>query len=85
MATAPQSTHAAPATSTSSGMGTASLVVGILALVLFWFPIAGIVLGIIAIALGFSARTAGNAKAGYILGIIAVALSAILWIVALAL
>lgn len=66
-----------------AGMGIAALLLGILALVLFWIPIVGIILGVIALIMGLVAR--GRAKringtgrgmgvAGAILGLIAAVL-----------
>lgn len=63
-----------------AGMGIAALLLGLLALVLFWIPVLGIVLGVIAIIVGLVAR--GRAKringsgrgmglAGAILGLLA--------------
>ena len=93
MATAPQTSTASPIdggttataqTQTSSGKATAALVLGILGLLLFFIPIAGWVLGGIAIAMAVSGKSEirqrdmggmGKAKAGLVLGIIAVVLA----------
>ena len=61
-------------------MGTTSLVLGILGLVLFWVPFGGLLLGISALATGVAARNrvkrgqannGGVARAGIVLGIVA--------------
>jgi Domain of unknown function (DUF4190) len=57
-------------------MGVASLVLGILGLVLFWFPYVGVVLALLALILGFFGRNKekgkGLAMAGLIMGAIGV-------------
>ena len=68
------------------------MIIGIIAvLCILLIPIAGIILGIVALVLGSSARSdigAGGdgytqAKAGFILGIVAVAGSLVVWVVAM--
>lgn len=68
-------------------MGAASLVLGIIALVLsFISPIIALPLGIIAVVLGAVGKKKGkkNSTGGLVCGIIAVALSAIMWIACVA-
>ena len=102
MSTAPQTSaaspidrHAAPTTDTraNSGKATAAMILGILGLVLFIIPIAGVILGGVATALALTAKSdikrrqmggIGKANAGLVLGIIAVVLSLGIWIVAVA-
>ncbi|WP_078863788.1 DUF4190 domain-containing protein [Streptomyces sp. AcH 505] len=69
---------------THNGMGTASLVLGIIGLVLSWYWIAALPLGIVAICLGVAGRrraaqgqadNRGSATAGMVLGIVAVVLA----------
>jgi hypothetical protein len=65
MATAPGTSaspidsHAAPTADTArrSGKATAALIVGIIAVIAFLIPILGVILGIIAVALGASSRS----------------------------
>jgi uncharacterized protein DUF4190 len=76
------------ARSTRNGLAIASLVVGILAIVASWVPIAGWVLGAVAVVLGVLSRRqakAGNslALAGLILGAVAFVISTALFLVAL--
>jgi hypothetical protein len=68
-----------------NGLGTAALVLGILALLSFWTVLGGIIFGLAAIVLGFIGRSrakrgeasnGGMALAGAILGIVAVLLTA---------
>ncbi len=68
----------------SDGKGTASLVLGIISLVFIffgYFAIVGMILAIISLVIGISAKKEnpedGKAKAGVILSIISLALSAI--------
>ena len=74
-----------------SGRAIASLVLGIIAILVCVFPIAGLALGIIALVIGANAaadlrRTGqaggGQARAGQILGTIAIVLSIGIWVVA---
>jgi hypothetical protein len=86
MATAPNTMeHAAPTTATraNSGKATAALVLGIVALLMFWLPFAAWIFGGVAIALALTAKSdirrkglggLGKANAGLVLGIIAVVL-----------
>jgi hypothetical protein len=68
------------------------MIVGIIAVLAILIPIAGIILGIVAVVLGSSARSeigAGasgytQAKAGFILGIVAIAGSIVMWVVSVA-
>ena len=64
-----------------NGLGTASLVLAIIALVLVWSVIGGVITGIVAVAIGFAARgrvkrgeanNDGVAIAGIVLGILAI-------------
>jgi hypothetical protein len=74
----PLDRHASPVSSSSkSRRGTASLVLGILALLTFVIPILAVILGVIAVVLALSSRTAcrrggratpWQANAGLILG-----------------
>ncbi|GAA0231911.1 DUF4190 domain-containing protein [Cryptosporangium japonicum] len=78
----------APARSTGNGLAIGSLVVGILALVASWVPIAGWILGAVAVVLGVLSRRqakAGNglALAGLILGAVAFVISTALFLVAI--
>jgi hypothetical protein len=102
MATAPQTSasspidrHTAPTTDTpsSSGKATASLVIGIVALVLAWVPLAAWILGAIGIGLSVAAKSditnrrlagMGQAKAGMILCIVAMVIGTGIFIAALA-
>jgi hypothetical protein len=102
MATAPQTsaaspidTHAAPTSDTksSSGKATAALVIGIVALLLFWVPIAAWILGAVGIGIAVAAKSdvanrglggAGQAKAGMILSILAIVLGTGIFVLALA-
>ena len=68
----------------SDGKGTASLVLGIISLVFIffgYFAIVGMILAIISLVIGISAKTDipndGKAKAGVILSIVSLALSAL--------
>ena len=78
-ATPNASTHAAPATGAKSGMATAAMIVGILAIPALLIPILAIILGIVAIVLGVVAKgqirksgmsNAGQATAGIVCGVI---------------
>jgi hypothetical protein len=87
----PIDTHASPVAGTSRrpGRAIAAMIIGIIAVLCILIPIAGIVLGIVALVLGSSARSdigaAGGgytqAKAGFILGIVAIAGSIVMWVV----
>ena len=68
----------------SNGLGVAALVVGILALLAFWVPFLGVILGIVALVLGIIGRkraksgeasNGGMALAGIITGIVGAVLS----------
>jgi hypothetical protein len=59
---APVATYGTPATGIRNGTGTAALVLGIIAIVLCWTVIGGIVLGILAVIFGFIGR--GRVKRG---------------------
>lgn len=70
-----------------AGMGIAALLLGILAFVLSWVPILGIILGVIAIIVGLVARGRakringsgrGSGVAGAILGLLAVIISGLI-------
>ena len=87
----PIDSHASPVAGTSRrpGRAIAAMIVGIIAFLGILIPIAGLILGIVAVVLGSSARSdigAGGhgytqAKAGFILGIVAIAGSVVMWIV----
>jgi predicted small integral membrane protein len=76
-----------PTQAPSNGMATTAMVLGIVALVTFWFCGLGSLLGVIAIVLGALGMSAakklpgepliGRAKAGLIMGIVSVVLSVI--------
>ena len=81
-ATPNASTHAAPATGAKSGMATAAMIVGILAIPALLIPILAIILGIVAIVLGVVAKGqikregmqgSGMATAGIVCGAIGIA------------
>lgn len=70
-----------PAQKPRNGMGTAALVLGILAILTCWLPVVGFVLGLVAIILGaigrsrakkLQATNGGVALAGLILGVLSV-------------
>ncbi|GAA3395705.1 hypothetical protein [Cryptosporangium minutisporangium] len=78
----------APARSTRNGLAIGSLVVGIVALVASWVPIAGWLLGATAVVLGVLSRRqnkAGNSlgTAGLVIGAIAFVISTALFVLAL--
>jgi hypothetical protein len=87
----PIDSHASPVAGTSRrpGRAIAAMIIGIIAILCILIPIAGVILGIVALVLGSSARSdigaGGNgyaqAKAGFILGILAIAGSVVMWIV----
>ena len=87
----PIDAHTSPVSGTAQrpGRAIAAMIIGIIAVLCILIPIAGIILGIVALALGSSARSdigAGGAgytqaKADFILGIIAVANSIVMWVV----
>jgi hypothetical protein len=87
----PIDTHTSPVAGTSRrpGRAIAAMIVGIIAVLCILIPIAGIVLGIVALVLGSSARSDigpggggyTQAKAGFILGIVAIAGSIVMWVV----
>ena len=70
-----------------SGAGVGAMVCGIISLVLFWVPIVGLVLGIIATILGGKGRQTlppdkrGMSLAGFIMGIIGMAIGIIILVV----
>lgn len=79
--------YGAPSRGQSNGLGTAALVLGILAVLTCWSIVGGIVLGIIAIVLGLIGRgrakrgeasNGGVATAGTVLGAIGLVLSLVL-------
>ena len=98
MATAPQSSAASPIdrhvaptadTKANSGKATAALILGIVTVLLFWFPFVPLVTGAIGVALGYTAR--GEIKSrglkGLALANTGIALSivgAALWLVLMA-
>ncbi len=91
----PLDSHTAPTTSTSqrSSKAMGSFITGIIGFLAFLIPIAGLILGIVAVSLGASARgeikrngkTNGwMATAGLVLGTLAILASLALWIAAVA-
>ncbi|HEY5202536.1 MAG TPA: DUF4190 domain-containing protein [Acidothermaceae bacterium] len=81
---APATTYGTPGTTMRNGPGTAALVLGIVAVVLSWTVVGGIVLGILAVVFGFVGRgrvkrgEADNrrgANAGVITGIVGIVLA----------
>ena len=72
----------------NSGKATASMVCGIISLILWCFPIAGLALSIVAITLGNKSKDSingGRAKAGCIMGYIGLTISVINWILGIVL
>ena len=81
-----QSTSPA-AQGSKNGLATASLVTGIVGVVFsFLIAIVGLILGVVATALGFAARSGGarNGKttAGIVLGIVAVVVAIVMMVIA---
>src|ERR1700722_4273019 len=81
---APVTTYGTPATGVRNGVGTAALVLGILAIVLSWTVLGGIVLGVLAVIFGIVGRgranrgeatNRGSATAGIVTGVIGVVLA----------
>ena len=78
----PQSGYGYPQPARSNGMAVAALVLGIIGLVLFWVPLLGMVLAILAIIFGGVGMSRANqgasgkglAIAGLVLGIVAIAI-----------
>ena len=78
--------HVATSTKSTSGLGIAGFVTGLLGALLSWIPIAGIVLGVLGIVLGgvatAQARRSGAAKglatAGIVLGAIGVVIAVVI-------
>ena len=75
-----------------NGLGTTALVLGISSLVLFWVPVLGLVLGLVAVVLGVLGRTrvsrgqadnGGLAVAGLVTGIVGALLGAVVGVVLL--
>lgn len=67
----------------NSGKATASMVCGIISLILWCIPIAGLALSIVAITLGNKSKDSingGRAKAGCIMGYIGLAISIVIWV-----
>lgn len=68
-----------------NGKATAALVLGIISLVGICIPIAGIVLGIIAIVMAMMAKkegfTGGKQTGGLVMGIIGIVVSIVMWII----
>jgi|1185.fasta_scaffold100892_2 uncharacterized membrane protein len=89
----PLDRHASPVgTSGRSRRATVALVLGILSVLTFLIPIVGLILGIIAMVIGLTARsdcrrkdrgTPWQATAGYILGGLGTLLSVGLWVAAI--
>jgi len=72
----------------NSGKATASMVCGIISLILWCIPIAGLALSIVAITLGNKSKDSingGRAKAGCIMGYIGLTISVINWILGIVL
>ena len=76
---------------TRHGRATAALIISILGIVTFWFPILGLILGIVGTVLAVTARSdiarrgmagAGQAKAALICGVLAIVASLGWWIIA---
>jgi hypothetical protein len=89
----PLDEHPAPVADTRrrSGRAIASLILGIIAVLVCVFPIAGLALGIISLVIGANAAAdirmtgqagGGQARAGQILGTVAIVLSIGIWILA---
>jgi hypothetical protein len=81
---APAATYGTPATGARNGSGTAALVLGIVAVVLCWSVVGGIVLGILAVIFGIVGRgranrgeatNRGSATAGIVTGVIGIILA----------
>jgi heme/copper-type cytochrome/quinol oxidase subunit 2 len=84
--TTEQSTSPA-AQGNQNGLATASLVTGIVGVVFaFLFSIVGLVLGVVATALGGTARTKGardgRTTAGLVLGVVAIVVSVVMMVIA---
>jgi uncharacterized membrane protein len=89
----PLDRHDSPVgTSGRSRRATAALVLGILSVITFLIPIVGVILGIIALVMGLTARAdcrrkgrgaPWQATAGYILGGLGTVLSVALWVAAI--
>ncbi len=84
--------YAPPGAAPRNGLGTAAMVLGIIAVVLCWTVYFGVLLGILAICFGSvglarakrgEATNKGSATAGLVLGIVAVALLLVLLLVGL--
>jgi hypothetical protein len=79
--------RATPAVPQSTGAGGAAIALGIVGLLVgfLFIPLVGIILGIVAIALGASASGQGdrNGSAGVILGVLSLILSIVVWIIGL--
>ena len=88
--TAPVDPHAAPtaAIGSRSGKATASLIVGVTSVLLSPFVFTGLVLGVLAVALGSAGRAESGrvwtATSGLVLGAVAIAASIALLIVGVA-
>src|SRR5665213_3215703 len=59
---APVTTYGTPATGVRNGLGTTALVLGVIAVVLSWTVVGGIILGVLAVVFGIVGR--GRAKRG---------------------
>lgn len=81
-------------TTKKNGMATASMVLGIISLALFWTVWLGLIVGVVAIILGVVAKnqikadpsmagSAGQAKGGLIMGIIGVVLAIVMIVIGL--
>ena len=72
-----------PVTASSNGVGVAGFVTGLLGALLSWFPLAGIILGLLGVVLGGlgmsqgrkSGERTGLALAGVVLGALALVIS----------
>jgi hypothetical protein len=88
----PLDQHAPPtaATARRPGRAIAALIVGIISIPAAFVPIAGLILGVVAVVLGASARSdirrnrlegEGQAKAAVVLGAIGIVLALAFWII----
>jgi uncharacterized membrane protein len=90
----PLDRHASPvAENRKGGRATASLVLGVLAVIAFLIPILALILGVIGVVLGQTARSAcrragraapWQATAGLVLSCIGIVLGVALWVAAIA-
>jgi predicted nucleic acid-binding Zn ribbon protein len=85
--TAPRAERTTSAPTQSGGSGGAAIALGVIGILVgfLFVPLVGIILGIVAIALGSSASSQGdkNGGAGIALGITSLILSIIAWVIAI--